>query len=143
MTPPPPLGLQENAPAAANPAGRKRKEVSPAGKSGPLAKRAAAAVSTAAAPSGRAPAVPVPAEEKIWEAVAEETGWTVTDCLAHKVSFAKRADAKAKVGADSCLQACWLQPPCTCTTAAACPWPAGGGAGAARQAPARRGLAPV
>lgn len=75
---------------------RKRKDISPAGKSGPLAKRAIVA-STAAAPSGRAPAVPVPAEDNIWEAVAEETGWTLTDCLAHKVAFAKRADAKSKV----------------------------------------------
>lgn len=39
----------------------------------------------------------MPAEDNIWEAVAEETGWTLTDCLAHKVAFAKRADAKSKV----------------------------------------------
>ena len=93
---------QENLPAPSD--NRKRKDVSPAGKSGPLSKRAAAGAkpaaavvtATATAPSGR---VAVPAEDNIWEAVAEETGWTPADCLGHKLSFAKRSDAKARVEA--------------------------------------------
>ncbi|PRW33188.1 kinesin-3 isoform X2 [Chlorella sorokiniana] len=89
---------QENTAPLPSTLQRKRKDISPAGKSGPLAKRATV-TSTAAAPSGRPPAVPVPAEDNIWEAVAEETGWTLTDCLSHKVAFAKRADAKSKVEA--------------------------------------------
>lgn len=98
LHPPPPPPSQENtAPLPSAGLQRKRKGISPAGKSGPLAKRATVA-STAAAPSGRPLAVPVPSEDNIWEAVAEETGWTLTDCLSHKVAFAKRADAKAKVG---------------------------------------------
>ena len=32
-----------------------------------------------------------------WEAVAQEMGWTLLDCLQHKITFAKRADAKTKV----------------------------------------------
>ena len=40
-----------------------------------------------------------PPEDAIWEAVAEEMGWGVTDCLSHKLSFNKRMDAKAKVDA--------------------------------------------
>ena len=94
---PPPPPQENTAPLPSAGLQRKRKVISPAGKSGPLAKRATV-TSTAAAPSGRPPAVPVPAEDNIWEAVAEETGWTLTDCLSHKVAFAKRADAKAKVG---------------------------------------------
>jgi hypothetical protein len=101
--------LQENIPAlAAAPSSRKRKVVSPAGKSGPLAKRPASAVARTAAPSGRkaAPA-PAPAsapaaasaDDSIWDAVAEETGWTLADCLNHRLAFARRADAKAKVEA--------------------------------------------
>lgn len=66
---------------------RKRKMSPPA--AAPAAKRAAPAT----APSG----VAAPPEDAVWEQIAEETGWSVTDCLAHKVTFAKRADAKAKV----------------------------------------------
>lgn len=72
---------------------RKRKEVSPpTGGGGPAAKRRGAVLTTAAPP------VSVPAEESgLWEQVAEETGWGLADCLSHKITFAKRADAKAKV----------------------------------------------
>lgn len=84
--------------------------MSPAGKSGPLAKRPASRAATTGAPASRrgAPAAAAPAsasapaladEGLCWEAVAEETGWNVEDCLAHKMSFAKRADPKGKVQA--------------------------------------------
>jgi hypothetical protein len=47
-----------------------------------------------------APALAAPTcDENEWEAVAEETGWGVADCLGHKLAFAKRADAKSKVEA--------------------------------------------
>jgi hypothetical protein len=72
---------------------RKRKDLSPGGKAGPTAKRAAVPATAVAAQA----AVSAPAEDNIWEQVAEETGWTVADCLSHKLSFPKRADAKAKV----------------------------------------------
>ncbi|GAB4823683.1 hypothetical protein N2152v2_010729 [Parachlorella kessleri] len=73
---------------------RKRKagSASPKGKSGPTTKRAAVAPTVVTAAAAAAPA-----EDNTWEQVAEETGWTVTDCLAHKITFQKRADAKAKV----------------------------------------------
>lgn len=32
-----------------------------------------------------------------WKAVAEEMGWTPLDCLQHKITFTKRADAKTKI----------------------------------------------
>ncbi len=90
--------LQENIPAAG---GRlKRKVVSPNGKSGPLAKRTTAAALTTAAPRSAAPSAGAPtsaSDEGAWEAVAAEMGWTLADCLGHKLAFAKRADAKAKV----------------------------------------------
>lgn len=96
--------LQENllAPAAGAAGRLKRKDVSPNGKSGPLAKRTtAAALITMAAPFGAAPAgagsSSACADDNAWEAVAAETGWTLADCLGHKVAFAKRADAKGKV----------------------------------------------
>ncbi|KAL4439937.1 hypothetical protein ABPG75_002938 [Micractinium tetrahymenae] len=99
---PQPLAEQENLPVAG---GRmKRKGVSPNGKSGPLAKRTTATALTTAAPRSAAAAAPVSAsapasagDDGAWEAVAAETGWTPADCLGHKLAFAKRADAKAKV----------------------------------------------
>ena len=93
-----PHTLQENVRPASADGARKRKVISP-GKSGPASKRAAGgATTTAAAPSGRQLlAAAPPAEENIWEAVAQETGWTPADCLGHKVAFAKRAADKAKV----------------------------------------------
>lgn len=53
-------------------------------------------VLTAAAPAAAPVAVPVE-ESGLWEQIAEETGWAPADCLSHKLTFAKRADAKAKV----------------------------------------------
>lgn len=115
-----------NAAAGTN-ARLKRKVASPAGK--PPAKRAGGVAATRAAPSGggastrQAPAGSVsttraapsasvaapppaadgsagpPADGSGWEEVAAETGWTPADCLAHKLSFGKRADAKSKVDA--------------------------------------------
>jgi hypothetical protein len=101
--------VQENIPVPAS-AARKRKGASPAGTSGPLAKRPAGRITTtAAAPSGRragtatatAPSAAAAGDggNTIWDAVAEETGWAPADCLAHKLAFPKRADAKAKVEA--------------------------------------------
>lgn len=46
------------------------------------------------------PHVPTPTSKEVedeWAQVAGETGWTPAECLEHKVTFAKRADAKAKV----------------------------------------------
>lgn len=85
-TPAPTLPAQENIGAGVLQE-RKRKMSPPA--TAPAAKRAAPAT----APSG----VAAPPKDAVWEQIAEETGWSVTDCLAHKVTFAKRADAKAKV----------------------------------------------
>lgn len=45
-------------------------------------------------PPREQPACP---DDSEWGGIAAETGWTPQDCLAHKVTFAKRADAKAKV----------------------------------------------
>lgn len=94
--------LQENILAAG---GRlKRKALSPKGKSGPLAKRSSATALTTTAPRSAAAAVASSArapasagDDGTWEAVAADMGWTLADCLGHKLAFAKRADAKAKV----------------------------------------------
>lgn len=37
--------------------------------------------------------------EESWELVAEQTGWTIADCLSHKLSFKKRDDPKIKLAA--------------------------------------------
>ena len=34
--------------------------------------------------------------EDSWEQISEELGWSVTDCLNHKLSFKKKDDPKAK-----------------------------------------------
>lgn len=34
--------------------------------------------------------------EDSWESISQELGWTVTDCLNHKLSFKKKDDPKAK-----------------------------------------------
>lgn len=90
---------QENIPAGGLLPDRKRKSASPLGKSGPVAKKQqlAAAVVATAKPAAVPAAPAVPAEDNIWEQIAEEMGWTPVDCLSHKVTFPKRADAKAKV----------------------------------------------
>lgn len=93
--------VQGNARPASADAARKRKVISPAGKSGPAAKRATTAgvaAKTAAAPSGRPASAAAPADENEWDAVAAEMGWTPADCLSHKLAFAKRATDKSKVG---------------------------------------------
>ena len=44
-----------------------------------------------------APASAPPEELAMWEAAAEEMGWSPADCLQHRISFAKRCDDKKKV----------------------------------------------
>ncbi len=34
--------------------------------------------------------------EDSWESISQELGWTVTECLNHKLSFKKKDDPKAK-----------------------------------------------
>ena len=34
--------------------------------------------------------------EESWEQISQELGWTVADCLNHKLSFKKKEDPKAK-----------------------------------------------
>ncbi|PSC71436.1 kinesin-3 isoform X2 [Micractinium conductrix] len=61
--------------------------------------RAAPSASVAAPPPAADGSAGPPADGSGWEEVAAETGWTPADCLAHKLSFGKRADAKSKVDA--------------------------------------------
>ncbi|KAL4854429.1 Kinesin-like protein KIN-14C [Chlorella vulgaris] len=81
---------------AAAPSTARSRGAAPAAAPAPRRSRGAAAVTAATA----APALAAPTcDENEWEAVAEETGWGVADCLGHKLAFAKRADAKSKVEA--------------------------------------------
>lgn len=67
---------------------RKRKDISPQGKSGPALKKTAPGATSRTNAS---------VDDICWEQIADETGWSVSDCLSHKLTFTKRSDAKAKV----------------------------------------------
>lgn len=86
--PGPPLALKQLSASEAN-AARKRKAASPV-KDGPDAKRPAP-VEIANDAAAKAPQ-----NEDSWESISQELGWTVTDCLNHKLSFKKKDDPKAK-----------------------------------------------
>ena len=88
------------------PSDRKRKTAAAPSKSAPAAKKPALhgaaqpqprPAADAAHPDGARAAPDV--ELRFWEQTAGETGWAVADCLAHKLAFPKRADAKLKVAA--------------------------------------------
>ncbi|KAL6781862.1 KIN14A2 [Auxenochlorella protothecoides x Auxenochlorella symbiontica] len=80
-----------------NAAANRKRRASPGASTAPAPKRATARPSSA--PSAKAPE-PTSMSKEVedeWAQVAGETGWTPAECLEHKVTFAKRADAKAKV----------------------------------------------
>lgn len=85
--PGPPAALKQLTASEANVA-RKRKAASPV-KDGPEAKRQASAEACNDAAKG-------PQNEDSWEHISQQLGWTVSDCLNHKLSFKKKEDPKAK-----------------------------------------------
>ncbi|KAL3149974.1 hypothetical protein ABBQ38_013330 [Trebouxia sp. C0009 RCD-2024] len=86
--PGPPAALKQLTASEANVA-RKRKAASPM-KDGPVAKR------QAPVETGCDTATNAPQNEDSWEHISQQLGWSVADCLNHKLSFKKKEDPKAK-----------------------------------------------